>query len=249
MKISRVVLIKCDTYDFEAVDDAVRRGLNLLGGIYTFIKEGERILIKPNVLIGSNPEKCVCTHPAIFKSVGTILKKAKVDLLYGDSSGFGGSTFNMRMAKLKQVADELGIRLANFRNGRYISHDKALLNKKFYVANGVLEADGLISLPKLKTHGLTRITGAVKNQFGCIPGLRKAQFHVKMDNPYDFATMLVDLNTLIRPRLYVMDGIIAMESIEKLRDNSLLLEARSQDGNLIPIRIRALTEESDLARV
>lgn len=211
MKLSRVALIKCDNYDYEAVEDAVGRGLNLLGGISSFVKEGERILIKPNVLIGSNPEKCVCTHPAVFKAVGTILKETKADLLYGDSSAFGGSTFNLRIGNLKQVADELGIRLANFRNGKYLTYDKALLNKKFYIANGVLEADGLISLPKLKTHGLTRITGAVKNQFGCIPGLRKTQFHVKMADPFDFASMLVDLNTLIRPRLYIMDGIIAME--------------------------------------
>lgn len=211
IKLSRVALIKCDNYDYEAVEDAVGRGLNLLGGISSFVKEGERILIKPNVLIGSNPEKCVCTHPAVFKAVGTILKETKADLLYGDSSAFGGSTFNLRIGNLKQVADELGIRLANFRNGKYLTYDKALLNKKFYIANGVLEADGLISLPKLKTHGLTRITGAVKNQFGCIPGLRKTQFHVKMADPFDFASMLVDLNTLIRPRLYIMDGIIAME--------------------------------------
>jgi uncharacterized protein (DUF362 family)/Pyruvate/2-oxoacid:ferredoxin oxidoreductase delta subunit len=211
MRISRVALIKCDTYDYQVVEDAVERGLNLLGGISSFAKEGEKILLKPNVLIGSNPDKCVCTHPAVFKAVGTIFKKAKADVSYGDSSAFGGSTFNMRLAKLAQVADELGIRLANFKNGKYLSHNKALLNKRFYIAKDVLEADGLISLPKLKTHGLTRITGAVKNQFGCIPGLRKTQFHVKMAEPADFASMLVDLNTLIRPRLYIMDGIIAME--------------------------------------
>jgi Pyruvate/2-oxoacid:ferredoxin oxidoreductase delta subunit len=85
------------------------------------------------------------------------------------------------------------------------------LVKKFIIANGVLDSDGLISLPKLKTHGLVRFTGAVKNQFGCVPGLLKSQYHVKLPDPYDFGTMLVDLNTLIKPRLYIMDGIMAME--------------------------------------
>ena len=75
----------------------------------------------------------------------------------------------------------------------------------------MLDSDGLVSLPKLKTHPLTRFTGAAKNQFGCIPGLLKGQYHVKLPNPYDFATMLVDLNTLVRPRLCIMDGIQAME--------------------------------------
>jgi NAD-dependent dihydropyrimidine dehydrogenase PreA subunit len=86
-----------------------------------------------------------------------------------------------------------------------------MLIKNFVIANGVLDSDGIVSLSKLKTHGLVRFTGAVKNQFGCIPGLLKSQYHVKLVDPYDFATMLVDLNTLIKPRLYVMDGIMAME--------------------------------------
>jgi len=85
------------------------------------------------------------------------------------------------------------------------------LVKKFVVANGVLDSDGLVSLPRFKTHGLVRFTGAVKNQFGCVPGLLKSQYHVKLPDPYDFATMLVDLNTLIKPRLHIMDGIVAME--------------------------------------
>ncbi|MFC1919094.1 DUF362 domain-containing protein [Chloroflexota bacterium] len=210
-EISRVALVKCDTYDYGQVYNAVETGVELLGGISNFVKEGEKILIKPNVLIGTNPETCVCTHPTVFEAVGRILKKAKVTLSYGDSSGFGRSEANMRRARLKQVADELGIMLADFSKGQYLSHHIALLNKKFFLASGVLETDGLVSLPKLKTHGLTRITGAVKNQFGCIPGLRKSQFHVKMADPSDFAKMLVDLNTLIKPRLYIMDGIMAME--------------------------------------
>jgi uncharacterized protein (DUF362 family) len=69
----------------------------------------------------------------------------------------------------------------------------------------------MVNLPKLKTHPLVRFTGAVKNQFGCIPGLLKSQYHVKLPDPYDFANMLVDLNTLVKPRLCVMDGIMAME--------------------------------------
>lgn len=74
-----------------------------------------------------------------------------------------------------------------------------------------MNSDGIISLPKLKTHGFERFTGCIKNQFGCIPGLRKAEFHVKLPDAYDFAKMLVDLNNFINPRLYIMDGIMAME--------------------------------------
>lgn len=109
------------------------------------------------------------------------------------------------------VAETLGIPLADFENGRAVEFKESPFLKYFTLANGVLDADGLISIAKFKTHGLTRITGEVKNQFGCVPGLLKGQFHLKLPNPLDFARMLVVLNLYIRPRLYVMDGIIAME--------------------------------------
>lgn len=211
MNKSKVVLIGCDTYHYEQVYEAVKAGLHLLGGISRFTNPGERMVIKPNVLSGTNPDKCINTHPSVFKAVGSILHETNLSVYYGDSPGFGGCESNMKRAELKPIADELGIRLADFAKGKAVTHNEALLVKSFVIANGVLESDGLISLPKLKAHGLTRFTGAVKNQFGCVPGMLKSQYHVKMPDPCNFATMLVDLNTLIKPRLYIMDGIMAME--------------------------------------
>jgi ferredoxin len=74
-----------------------------------------------------------------------------------------------------------------------------------------LAVDGIVSLSKLKTHGLTRMTGAIKNQFGCVPGVLKSEFHARLPDVEHFSQMLVDLSRLLRPRLYVMDGIVAME--------------------------------------
>lgn len=211
MNKSKVALIRCETYDEEKVYKAVRYGLDVLGGAAQFVKPGEKIVLKPNVLIGSKPEKCVTTHPAVFQAVGQLLKEAGAILSYGDSPAFGRCEPNMRKSGLKQVGDELGMSVADFDSGRSVSHKDALLVKSFVIANGVLDSDGLVSLPKLKTHPMPRFTGAVKNHFGIVPGLLKGQFHVKLPDPYDFCTMLVDLNTLVRPRLCVMDGIMAME--------------------------------------
>jgi len=208
---SAVALVRCVEYRDELVSQAVKRGIDLLGGITAFVRPGEKIVMKPNVLIGSDPARSVTTHPTVFRAVGKLLQKAGAVVSYGDSPSFGRCELNLRMAGLKAVGDELGLTLADFDHGREVVHKTALLNKKFVFANGILEADGVVSLPKLKTHGLTRFTGAVKNQFGCIPGILKGQFHMKMPDPYDFATMLVDINTFVRPRLYVMDGIVAME--------------------------------------
>ncbi|MFC2020477.1 DUF362 domain-containing protein [Chloroflexota bacterium] len=211
MNKTKVAVIRCDTYDDDQVLKAVRTGLDLLGGISAFTRPGERIVLKPNVLIGTDPDKGVTTHPAVFKAMGKLLKETGVSVYYGDSPSFGKSEANLRRSGIAQVGDELEFKLADFNSGRTVSHSDALLVKKFVIANGVLDSDGLVSLPRLKTHGLVRFTGAVKNQFGCVPGLLKSQYHVKLPDPYDFATMLVDLNTLIKPRLYVMDGITAME--------------------------------------
>lgn len=211
MNKARVIIIRCDTYADDQVLTAIQKGFDMLGGISVFAKPGERIVVKPNVLIGTDPDKGVTTHPAVFRAVGKLLKDAGVSVLYGDSPSFGKSEPNLRKSGLKKVGDKLGFIVADFDSGRPVSHKDALLVKKFVVANGVLDSDGLVSLPKFKTHGLVRFTGAVKNQFGCVPGLLKSQYHVKLPDPYDFATMLVDLNTLIKPRLYIMDGIVAME--------------------------------------
>lgn len=211
MNKSKVALVRCPEYDDGLVYDAIRRGIELIGGISCFAKPGERIVLKPNVLIGMDPQKSVTTHPAVFKAAGRLLQEAGAKVSYGDSAAFGTTAFHMRRANFKQAADELGIPLADFDKGKTVSHKTSLLTKQFTIVNGILESDGVVSLPKLKTHGLTRLTGAVKNQFGCIPGLLKSEFHLKLPDPYDFATMLVDLNTLIKPRLYIMDGVSAMK--------------------------------------
>ncbi|MHC4499609.1 MAG: DUF362 domain-containing protein [Planctomycetota bacterium] len=211
MRKSKVALVSCDGYDDGMVNEAVGSGLDLIGGLSLFVRPGEKIVIKPNVLIGTGPDRCVCTHPSVFRAVGRLLLEAGSVVSCGDSPGFGGSKINMRRAGLKRAADELGISIADFSRGKVVNHKEALLNKRFVIANGVLDTDGLVSVSKLKTHGLTRFTGAVKNQLGCVPGFFKGQHHAKMPDPYDFATMLVDLNTLIKPRLYIMDAVMAME--------------------------------------
>ncbi|MBN1188708.1 MAG: DUF362 domain-containing protein [Dehalococcoidales bacterium] len=211
MEKSRVALVRCSSYDDDEVYLAVKRGLDILGGIQQFVKSGEKIVIKPNVLVGFDPSRCITTHPAVFKAAGKLLQQAGAAVYYGDSPAIGGCEFNIRRARLKQAADEAGFIPADFDHGRLVSHSAALICRQFILAEGVLATDGLVSLPKLKTHGLTRFTGAVKNQFGCIPGQHKREFHIKMPDLEHFAAMLVDINTFIRPRFYVMDGITAME--------------------------------------
>ncbi len=208
---SVVALVRCPSYEERVVDAAIGRGLELLGGIERFAQPGETIQLKPNLLVGRDPDRAVTTHPNVFRAIARRFIDAGAAVSYGDSPGFGRLSAVARRAGLATVAEDLGFGLADFSRGRTVSFSDGRLIKQFTLAEGVLAAEGIVSLPKLKTHGLTRITGAIKNQYGCIPGPLKAEFHARLPNADLFSQMLVDLNRFLRPRLFVMDGIVAME--------------------------------------
>lgn len=212
----KVALIKCDNYELSEVKSAINRGIDLLGGIDLFIKEGDKILLKPNLLASESAEKSVTTHPIVFEAIISILQEIKEKknikkISYGDSPGIGKGISVAQKSGISEVAEKLNIEYADFDEPIGVSFNEGIKEKSFTIAKPILEADTIISLPKLKSHALTIMTGAVKNQFGCIPGFRKAEYHLKLPDFDDFSTMLLDLNKLINPKLYIMDGIMAME--------------------------------------
>jgi uncharacterized protein (DUF362 family)/Pyruvate/2-oxoacid:ferredoxin oxidoreductase delta subunit len=213
MDKSKVALVRCLTYDEDEVIAAVRSGIDLLGGTDAFTAANEQILLKPNVLAGDPPDRCVCTHPAILKAVGRVFQSTTASLSYGDSAGHGDSLPNLTTAGLASAAEEIGLPAADFDRGRQLDFPDSPLAKRFLIANGVLAADGIVSLSKLKTHMVTRMTGAVKNLYGCIPGQTKRRYHFTYPNAFAFSQMLVALNLLLKPkvRLHIMDGVMAME--------------------------------------
>jgi uncharacterized protein (DUF362 family)/ferredoxin len=208
---STVCLIECPDYNPERVFQAVRKGIDLLGGMSRFVSPTEKILLKPNILSGSNPEKAVTTHPSLLRAMALLCQQNGARVSFGDSPGWGNPHTMAAKAGFDAVAKEIGLEYADFQIPVTVSFNEALIAKQLVFTRGALETDGIISLAKMKTHGFMRITGAIKNQFGCVPGLRKSEFHVKMPTTEHFAAMLVDVSRYLRPRLYVMDGIVAME--------------------------------------
>lgn len=211
---SQVVLLQCTSYEEETVYRKIRKGLELLGGLQTYVSAEEKILLKPNLLRSATPEKAVTTHPSVF---GGILRCLREDgynrVAYGDSSAGTGPSpeKTAETAGLAQQAEKYGISMANFHAAVSVKNPDGKVCKKFELNKGVKAADAIISICKMKTHALENITGAVKNQYGCIAGLNKPLGHALYPNSKAFAEMIVDLDLYLKPRLYIMDGIIAME--------------------------------------
>ena len=111
---------------------------------------------------------------------------------------------------IKQAADDLGIPMGDFEHGTQVEFEGRAADH-FVLCNEVLEADGIINVCKMKTHQLERITGAVKNTFGCVFGINKGASHARFATAETFAKMIADLNLLVHPILHVMDGVVAME--------------------------------------
>lgn len=210
--MERVVLVKCHDYATDSVDEALERITQYLGGMGKFIKRGDKVLLKPNLLVGKPPEKHVTTHPSIVEAVAkSVMEKGAIPFI-GDSPALGNIQSVAKKAEIKKVADRLGIKLISFNNSVEVKGKGEKVFKKLAVAREALDADVIINLPKLKTHSQMLLTLGVKNMFGCVVGMRKSQWHLKAGSDRDyFATMLLELCQLLNPTITIMDGIVGME--------------------------------------
>lgn len=210
---SKVALVTCAEYDDALVASAVQKGVDLLGGIESFVAKNEKILLKPNLLKKAEPNQAVTTHPAVFTAVANLLRNNGFkNLFYGDSPGPGVSMAKVAQAAgISQAAAQCGVSQADFSGWKRVDYPQGRTANSFIICKGALEADAIINLCKMKTHGLERITGAVKNTFGCVAGINKGAGHAKYPDPDSFGKMLADLNNLIKPRLHIMDAVVAME--------------------------------------
>ncbi len=207
---SDVSIVKCADYDRERVQDAVRKAVDLLGGMGAFVKPGDRVLIKPNLLKAALPADAVVTHPKVLRAIIRLVREAGAKALVGDCPGFGELRRVCEKSGVMDVIEEEGAALAEMSEAVQVKSSGQF--HRFEIARAVLEADAIINVPKFKTHGMMTLTGAVKNLFGCIPGRRKVQWHLNTGVSRDaFAKMLVELCALIKPRLTVMDAIVGME--------------------------------------
>lgn len=208
-----VSIVKCA--DYKHCRDSIGEALRLIGGIERFVHKGDKVVIKPNLVSRKRPGSAVTTNPAFLHAVICEVEAAGGIVTVAESPGGPYNTAMLRSLYRSCGIDEAikGTNaVLNFNTEfREVDVKDGHTVKKLPVIAPILDADVIISLPKLKTHAMTSYTGAVKNLFGVIPGTYKAELHFRLDDRAAFCSMLVDLCECVKPTLSIMDAIIGME--------------------------------------
>ena len=209
---SKVVVLPCETYNEERIYTLMKNGLSQMGGLEALINKGEKILLKPNLLKKAEVEKAVITHPVVVGAFARILREEGCEnIVLADSCGHGTTKQVIQGTGMDTYLEKYQIPAIDYTKGVRVDNPDGVQAKEFILPKELLDAECVISLSKMKTHALERITGAVKNSYGFVYGKNKAIGHTKYPSADSFARMLIDLNQYVKPRLYIMDGITAME--------------------------------------
>lgn len=231
-------VVRLPDYDPARVDEAVSRSFDALG-IARDIRPGMRVALKPNLVMGKRPEAAVTTHPAILRAVArnlAALGAREITIADSPSGLYTRAALGAlyRATGLEALGDCARI---NFDTGSVPTPcPDGCRAHGFDLIRPIVEADYIVNVAKLKTHGMVTLSAGVKNLFGCVPGLQKPQLHYQYPAPEAFARMLIELARTVRPQLTLIDAVDCMEgngpSAGRVRHMGLLLASRdpfSQD--------------------
>jgi len=209
---SKVAAVKTGVYDRNEVYNGILKIFDAFGGAARFFKSGDKVLVKPNLLCARPSGAHVTTHPEVVLSVCRILKDCGCRVTIGDSPGYSSAVTVAKKCGVYDGAKKMGIEIVNFEKNAVLKVNvPGRIFKTFEVAREIIDADKVVNLAKLKSHGQMVLTMSVKNMFGAIAGLLKPQWHFKagVDAAF-FARMLIELNLAIAPVFSILDGIYGM---------------------------------------
>lgn len=206
-----VALTRCASYEAAEVREKVRLVLSSLPAACSRTLDGSKILVKPNLLAAREPERCVTTHPVLVGAAIDFLRERGGVVSVGDSPGGAvrGVERVWKNTGMAALCESKGVNLVNFEAGGWV--ERSVNGRTYAVASVLDEYDLIVSVAKFKTHVLTRLTGSVKNAFGCVPGFRKSMLHLRYPRPDAMSKVIVDVFTLVRPWLHIMDAVESMD--------------------------------------
>ncbi len=200
-----VALARCQDYHSQALPQTVGSLLETIG---CRPPRGHRVLVKPNLLAATPPDFLPCTHPQVVRAACRYLLDCGAQVQVGDSPSLGTGAQIAAKIGLTEALEDLGVPLVELHKPKVVRLSFPL--GRAGLSRRALDNDLILNLPKLKVHRMLRLTGAVKNFFGCIVGIRKALMHVAYGWGSHFEGMLVDLHDLLPPSMSLMDAVTAM---------------------------------------
>lgn len=207
---ARVSVRRVDSYGYDRLREAVVALLDPLGGIGAFTGPGERVLLKPNMLAARPPEAAVTTHPALVRIMAELVRSTGASVMVGDSPGIDNYQKVAERSGIGRASLEAGAELVPFDETVEVQGNGTF--RRITLARAYWEADKVINLPKLKTHEMMTMTCAVKNLFGAVVGMEKAEWHLRAGTSrQQFARLLLEIYLLKKPTLNVVDAVVAME--------------------------------------
>ena len=206
-----VSLVKSVAYCEDNIQAALNEAIAPLGGWERFIHPGQRVLLKPNFIRALPPERQAITHPLILAALAHIIHSRNASPVIGDSPAFGSLRSVLSLPALSVLRDDPSIDFSPFKKRRRMNFTKGGF-RNIPIADEIFSCDTVLNVPKLKTHGQLRLSGAAKNMFGLVCGRWKAYQHFKSrGNLERFALFLAELAHSFPPGLTIVDGIIGME--------------------------------------
>ncbi|MHA1874095.1 MAG: DUF362 domain-containing protein [Candidatus Heimdallarchaeaceae archaeon] len=214
MEKPKVAIVRIKNGDFLS---AVKKAIELAGGLPDKIEKD--ILIKPNILTFKKTEEetiPIITNPEVVRSIIKIVKEKdyKSKIYVADSSGSGLDTSKVIEKTGFSKLEEEGVTVCQISsNGSTEVEPKNPLKLKKTTFSNLSLNSVIINVPKMKTHTLTRVTLAIKNLFGTIPGMEKSRIHAVGNTAKGFSKCLVDIYSVLKDNIImnVMDASIAME--------------------------------------
>jgi len=175
-----------------------------------FIRPGQKVLIKPNLLLPATPEKAILTHPLIVRAVAEYVLKQGASAQISDSPASGSFKRVFEQGGFRTALKGLDVEFKEFTDSLKVDIGPPF--GEIDIAKDSVKADVMINLAKLKTHAQMGLTLGVKNTFGCIVGLRKPEWHFRSGIDQDrFAALLVQIHRAVDPAITLIDGITALE--------------------------------------
>lgn len=211
-RMNRVHIQKCSSYNIDEVEKKLIKILEKLFDAEKLKSEyGENILIKPNILTGAKPDEAVVTHPVVVDVCAGYFIEKGFSVTIGDSPAVDSLKSASVKSGIDRVLKKYNLNYADFKNTIELNNPDGKLVKNFKIVKAYQDSDIIINIAKLKTHSQMYYTGAMKNLFGFIYNLQKSKYHFRFQERKNFASMIVDLNCLIKPQISIIDAVLSMQ--------------------------------------